>query len=430
LLLALATHMRSAVLLLALCLAAGVAAPASAQWIRVEALPASDVLSVRTLADTIVAGTDTSVFVSTNAGATWRRSSKPAPDVQLIGSVLILDRRLYAGTFGQGVFVSDDLGATWQAFNQGLVGGSFDSQLNVSDLEVRGDSILVSTFGAGVYVRRLSVADTWHPFGAAFDIDQAATVGDIALGNARLFASAGDNGTAFVRDPGDADWTVSTLANGPLVPGLTVQSAIFTGSRWVVGTTSGVFLSPSGRDSWTSSNTNLSGMTLSAFASSGQRLFIGFDSERKALNNNFSLSQSDDNGTTWSLVEAVPNIFGNKLAVQGSVLYAGRSDGLWFRSAGTVSVGAGGEPGQLHFALVGQPVRDAARFHFDLPRASAVAIEVFDLAGRHATDRIEGSWPAGSHDVTLDTRGLAPGVYLARLVAGDASASARLVCVH
>lgn len=417
--------MRSTVWLLVLGFAAGVAAPASAQWIPVGALPARDVFSVQTLGDTIVAGTDTSVFVSTNAGAIWRRSTKPAPGVALIGAVLILNRRLYAGTFGQGVLVSDDLGTTWQAFNQGLVGGIFDSQLDVSDFEVRGDSILVSTFGAGVYVRRLSVADTWHPFGDAFEPNQAANVNDLALGNARLFASAGANGMAFARDPGDPDWTVSTFLDGPLVPGLTTESAIFTGSRWVVGTNAGVFLSPSGRGSWTPSTTNFPAMKSSMFASTGQQLFIGFD-----FNNDFSLSQSQDNGTTWTHVETVPNTFGYQLAVQRGVLYAGRSDGLWFRSAGTVSVSAGGEPGPLRFALAEQPVRDAARFHFELPRTSVVAIELFDLAGRRAADRIEGSWPAGPHDVTLDTRGLASGVYLARLVAGDASESARMVCVQ
>lgn len=416
--------MRSAVLLLVLGLAAGVAAPASAQWVPVTALPARDVFSVRTLGDTIVAGTDTSVFVSTNAGATWRRSAKPTPGVETIGAVLVLKRRLYAGTFGQGVFVSDDLGTTWQAFNQGLVGGVFDSQLFISDFEVRGDSILAAT-SDGVFVRRLSVVDTWHHFGDVFEPNQALNVGDLALGNARLFACAGENGMAFDRDPGDPDWTVSTFRNGPLVPGLAAESAIFTGSRWVVGTNTGVFLSPNGRDAWAPSNTNLSGMKSSMFASNGQQLFIGFD-----VNNNFSLSASLDNGTTWLPIETVPNTTGYELAVQGSILYAGRSDGLFFRPAAVASVGPGGEPARLRFALEGQPVRDAARFHFELPRASAVAIEVFDLAGRRAADRIEGSMPAGPHDLTLDTRGLASGVYLARLVAGDASESARMVCVH
>jgi hypothetical protein len=417
--------MRALVLLLACGLCAGVAAPASAQWIRVGALPARDVFSVRSRVDTIVAGVDTAVFVSTNAGATWRRSSRPVAQVTLISAVLMLNHRLYAGTFGQGVFVSDDLGSTWQAFNQGLVGGAFDAQLDISDFEVRGDSLLVGTAGAGVFVRRLSGVDTWHPFGDAFEPNQAANVSDLALGNTRLFASAGVNGQAFVRDPGALDWTVSTFANGPLVPGLAAVSALWTGTRWVAGTNSGVFLSPTGQDSWTRANTVFPVAKQSFLVAQGHALFIGFDA-----NNNFSLSLSLDDGANWSPIETVPSTFMYQLAVQGSTLYAGRSDGLWFRSVGTVSVGGGGTSG-VSFALAGpQPVRDAARFHFELPRAAAISLQVFDVAGRRTADRIEGVFGAGTNEVSLDTRTLAPGVYLARLTVAGANRMTRFTCVH
>jgi len=420
---------RALVLLLAFGLCAGLAAPASAQWIRVGALPASDVFCVRSRADTIVAGVDTAVFVSTNAGATWLRSSKPASGV-IINAVLMLNHRLYAGTFAagafpvnQGVFVSDDLGVTWKAFNEGLVGGVFDSQLDIADFEVRGDSLVLATEGAGVWVRRISGVDTWHTFGDAFEPNQAANVVDLALGNSRLFACAGANGQAFARDPGASDWTVSTFANGPLLPAVFAESAFFTGRRWVVGTNSGVFLSPTGQDSWTRSNTAFPAMKQSFFAAHGHALFIGFD-----FNNDFSLSMSLDDGTTWSPIETVPNAFDYQLAVQGDLLYAARSDGLWFRSE-TVSVGD--EPHPLSFALSGrQPVHESARFHFELPRADAVSIEFFDLQGRRAAGRIEGVMAAGSHDVSLDTRRLAAGVYLARLTAQGASLTARFACVH
>jgi photosystem II stability/assembly factor-like uncharacterized protein len=419
---------RAFVLLLACGLCAGLVAPASAQWIRVGALPTTDVFSVRSLGDTIVAGVDTALFVSTDAGATWRRSAKPVAGVNLIGAVLMHNRRLYAGTFGQGVFVSDDLGTTWQAFNQGLVGGILDSQLDIADFEVRGSDLFVATFGAGVYARSLVGVDTWHPFGDAFEPNQASNVNDLALGgasNTRLFACAGVNGQAFDRDPGARDWTVSTFRNGPLTPGLGVQSALWSGDRWVVGTNQGIFLSPTGEDAWTVASPIVPGVKQSSLALHGHALFIGFD-----VNTDFSLSQSLDDGSTWSPVETVLNAFVYQLAAQGGELFAARADGLWFRSVATVSVGGDGA-GDLRFALAGrQPVHESARFHFDLPRADAVAIEVFDVAGRRTPGRIEGVLPAGGHDVTWDTRGLAAGVYLARLTAAGASQTARFACVH
>jgi len=420
--------MRAYVLLLALGLVAGVTAPASAQWSRITALPARDVFCVRTRADTIAAGVDTALFVSTDAGATWHQSAKPVAGVSVISAAWILNHRLYIGTFGQGVFVSDNLGATWQAFNQGLVGGAFDSQLDIADFEQRGDSLFVATEGSSVFVRRLSGVDTWHLFGNAFEANEDPNVTDLALGgagNTRLFACAGVNGDAFDRDPGAADWTVSTFHNGPLVPGLFAQSALWSGSRWVVGTNAGVFRSPTGQDSWTPAATAFPAMKQSTLALRDHVLFIGFD-----FNNDFSLSQSLDDGNTWLPIETVPNSFVYQLATEGGDLYAGRSDGLWFRSVAFVSVGGDGAH-ELRFAPIGrQPVHDSAVFHFELPEKGAVAIDVFDVAGRRTPGRIEGVLAAGSHDVTWNTSDLAPGVYMARLSTMNGSRTARFACAH
>src|SRR6185369_435598 len=114
--------------------------PAFAQWTRVDQVPAADIFSVFTKGDTIAAASDSTVSVSTDAGATWTTSATVAPGVTMVEAVRMHKGRLYAGTFGQGVFVSSDRGASWQAFNQGLVGGFADSQLRVMDLLARGDT--------------------------------------------------------------------------------------------------------------------------------------------------------------------------------------------------------------------------------------------------------------------------------------------------
>jgi hypothetical protein len=114
--------------------------PAFADWARVTDIPAGDVFSVRTVGDTIVAGVDTTVYVSTNAGTSWA---------------------------------------------------------------LRGDSIFAATLGAGVYVRNLSGA-TWHPFGTELEPNQASNVNDVEVGNNRLIASGGANGQVFYNDPGNA----------------------------------------------------------------------------------------------------------------------------------------------------------------------------------------------------------------------------------
>jgi hypothetical protein len=91
----------------------------------------------------------------------------------------------------------------------------------------------------------------------------------------------------------------------------------------------------------------------------------------------------------------------------------------------------GGAFQALRFTLAGaQPFGDLARLRFELPEAGRASIEVFDVAGRRAGEPIDGWWPAGSHEVSLDARRLAPGVYAARLIAAGTSQVVRLVHVR
>ena len=66
-------------------------------------------------------------------------------------------------------------------------------------------------------------------------------------------------------------------------------------------------------------------------------------------------------------------------------------------------------------------------FRFELPKPGSVKIELFDVLGRRTGVQGAASWPAGPNEMSFDTRGLSPGVYAARLTAGDAHAELRLV---
>lgn len=411
--------LRSCLVLLGLLLAA---APASAQWTRILPVQPTDIFSVWANSDTIVAGADTAVYVSTDAGATWKRSARVAAGVTSVHAVWVRNGRLYAGTFGQGVFVSDNLGDTWVGFNQGLVGGIANSQLVIVEFLVRGDSLFAATSGDGPWVRNLAVAGVWSHFGNALEPNQASNMNGIAAGGSRLMACGGFNGMVFFRDPGDADWTVSFLL-GALAPGLAPLMPIWTGHGWVVGSNIGVFRSVPGQEPWTLFNPGLGTLLTVSFALRGSDLFANFGG-----GNSSNFEYSLDSGATWQFLETLDLIFTYKIAIQGTDLYAARHDGLWRRSIATVSVPGGGGPPHLRFAIAGsQPIGDQVRFRFDLPTASPVVIEVFDIAGRRAAESIRGSWPAGSNEVAWNARGLHSGVYEARMTAGGGHAVVRLV---
>jgi photosystem II stability/assembly factor-like uncharacterized protein len=102
-----------------------IAAPgiASAEWTRVTGVPSTTLYTVSVNGDTIATGADSVVYVSTDAGATWRGSATVVHNGLEVERVRVRNGRLYAGTRRKGMFVSDNLGATWSDFNQGLVGG-------------------------------------------------------------------------------------------------------------------------------------------------------------------------------------------------------------------------------------------------------------------------------------------------------------------
>lgn len=319
-------HSRSFVFVLTL-LAAG---PAAAQWTRVPDVPASNIVSVWANGDTIAAGADSIVHVSTDAGATRKHSAKVVAGVTSIQDEWVRNGRLYAGTFGQGVFVSDDLGDTWVAFNQGLVGGIFDSQLFISDLLVHGDSLYAATAGAGVYARDLT-SGTWHHFGEVFEPNAASNTNGITAGGARLLVSAGANGMVFFRDPGDAEWTRSWLNNVGLAPGLAALSAVWTGKGWVVGANTGVFCSALGQEPWTFVDVKLGTLFVATFATRGRDVFAAFGTGGQTV-----IAHSADDGASWKVLDTQPAVFVSGLAMSGTELYAARFDGLWHRSTMTV----------------------------------------------------------------------------------------------
>jgi hypothetical protein len=93
------------------------------------------------------------------------------------------------------------------------------------------------------------------------------------------------------------------------------------------------------------------------------------------------------------------------------------------RIAATASLGLDSRP---------NPFNPATRIAFELARGGAVTLELFDANGARVATLIDGSLEAGTHEIVWDGRDdgraqVSSGVYFARLRAGDATETARLV---
>ncbi len=76
---------------------------------------------------------------------------------------------------------------------------------------------------------------------------------------------------------------------------------------------------------------------------------------------------------------------------------------------------------------VPNPFNPSTTIHFSLAEGEQVLIEVFDLQGRRVARLLNESLPAGEHTLQYRPDGLASGIYLLRLSAGNYHESRRLV---
>jgi hypothetical protein len=76
------------------------------------------------------------------------------------------------------------------------------------------------------------------------------------------------------------------------------------------------------------------------------------------------------------------------------------------------------------------PVSASARLRYELPEATAVRLQVFDLLGRRVATLADGEKPAGRHEVSWQGAGLASGTYFVRLQAGSTAQTQMLRLVR
>ncbi len=411
-----------AVILLAFVLLAVAPDPAHAQWSRELALPAADVYSLTIQGDTLLAGVEQGVWVSVNGGATWTRSADvPGPAVS-VEAIRMERGLLWCGTFGQGVFISANLGASWQAFSQGLAGGLFDSHLYITDFERRGDWLYASTDGAGIFRLNLPALAAWSAFNTNLVGAASGAVPNFARGGARLVCANGGNGYVFHNDEGDPDWTESPLNNNGISVGLQASDVAWTGSAWLVAAQPGVFRSTGGEAPWALAGHGLSTQLDGRLAVAPGRVFAAFNSLAATT---YLVSLND--GVAWTALETFPQ-YSYELGVRGTTLWVARTDGLWRRDVSTVDAGPTPGPPALSLAPLGaQPARGEMRLRFTLPAAGRATLAIHDVRGRLVARLVDGELAAGAHEATWGGQGAAAGVYLARLTTPAGERIARVV---
>ena len=140
-------------------------------------------------------------------------------------------------------------------------------------------------------------------------------------------------------------------------------------------------------------------------------------------------------GTGWLLTSAW-DIDEHGAIVGEGVRPDGKTRAFLLTPVASTDVPAGGSGAELRFAgALPNPVRDASRFAFELPRAGRATLRLHDLSGRIVRELAAGSFAAGRQSVSWDGRDgegarLAPGAYFARIVSDQGTRCERFVVIR
>jgi hypothetical protein len=101
---------------------------------------------------------------------------------------------------------------------------------------------------------------------------------------------------------------------------------------------------------------------------------------------------------------------------------------FWFDISGSAAEQVAGLPTELALhPCFPNPFNVQTRIRFDLPRASEVKLEIFDVLGRRSAVLVNGRKDAGYHQVSLDGSSLSTGVYFCRLQAGETRRTTKML---
>ena len=285
--------------------------------------------SVAVNGGTVFAGTDSSIYRSTDNGVTWDIAYSTLNQVNAI-VISPSGSFVYAGT-DSGVFRSTDLGKTWAATNAGLTSMPVYS-LAVYPAGSADSSYVFAGTGGGVF-RSTDNGTTWRVSG--LPNHQVYLSMTLASDGTHLLSGAGytknqalapfhhaahflfpDPATVVFASTDDGStWTEMDTGLSGMHTGLT--SFVTNGSDIYAGTSpGGVFRTTNSGTTWTSSSFGMNSMNVNAIASSGSDIFAG------TIGGGVDLSV--DMGLNWSAADSgLTDPWVYALTIGGSNLFAG-----------------------------------------------------------------------------------------------------------
>ena len=372
------------------------------------------------------------ITITNPSNAQWVRTGRPSAGLTL--AVAGNGSDLIAGTFGGGVFLSKDSGATWDNRNNGLT-STFVVSLAVVPDGAGGSNFFAATNGGGVFLSSNNGA-SWtainNGFPNTFVHVLAATSG--ASGTV-LFAGV-DQGGAYLSTNNGANWNA---VNTGLPVGASIFTLLSNGTNVFAGIDNGcVFRSSNNGSNWTEADSGLSGATVSMLTfrpnGNGTDLFAAMRSG--------GVFHSTNDGTNWTAINTgLTNTDVRVLSFfpssgPGADIIAVTFDGdIWKRPLSEIVTSVEnpefGQPAQFNLEQnYPNPFNPSTKMGFWVQGSGSVSLKVYDVLGREVATLVNEKKVAGKYSVTWNASSMSSGVYFYRLQAGSFVETRKLVLLR
>lgn len=201
-------------------------------------LPVPDIAAIALYGNTLLAGTPVGIYKSQNNGDSWSYAGNNAT----ITCISVMGNRIYMGTAGSGIFVSQDIGATWSAVSNGLYSLEITSLLVV-------DSTLFAGTISGLFMSS-DYGGHWIRLGNGIPV---AHVHSLCFNNSSIYASTYYQAARHIYRSVDLGTTWIEGSNGIPVNEV-VYSLTGNNSCLFAGMGSGVYLSNDSAKNWIPKN--------------------------------------------------------------------------------------------------------------------------------------------------------------------------------
>ncbi|MDP2303945.1 MAG: T9SS type A sorting domain-containing protein [Ignavibacteria bacterium] len=318
-------------------------------WIeRSDGLSNKEISDFEIIGNTIFAYTLDGVFKKTNNDSLWFSSNSGLPITPTnSGKLCALDSVLFAGTFWYGMFISTDLGESWDSYNfnypsgqltydlltkdntiyAGLTSGIHANKYPQLDWEVMNSNILGANIGVLITKEDLIIAggmdgkifissDKGVAWNAREITGSFLSVGCMAFKGDSLFASVGSK--LFVSTDFGLTWNQLNYFTSSITSIAIREGDVFIGTSGM----NGIWKSTDGGYNWFQINEGLSSIYINALASDELNIYAG------TVNGLFI---SSDNGNSW--IEANINLTPSKsvqtIKIIGNYIYVGAIYGIY-----------------------------------------------------------------------------------------------------